>query len=311
MVSILLVVILLLLSIIVFLLTYNRFDRHIKSFIELNSNITVITTETEIIAINRVGLDFFNVDSFQTLRKRTKYLSKLFTEVISEDTKHVQGINWVTKIHKKQNIKVQMQIGSLTQTFNMQVSQIKHNRYMVTFHNISRVIAEKNAITQIAEKDELTQIYNRAKFNIMLSAALRNARVYNESFTIILFDIDHFKKVNDTFGHDTGDKILIQIASLVKNLLRTGDTFARWGGEEFIILSESTLENEAYMLAERLRKSIETFPFETIRTLTCSFGVCQYQEDTGSEEVIKRADKALYKAKAGGRNKVCISGLPS
>ena len=282
-----------------------NFDTHLKSFIEFNNDITVITTETEIIAMNRAGLDFFRVKNFKALKKKTRYLSKLFSEVVTEDTKYIEGINWVTKIPKGQNIKVQITTDILTQTFYMQVSRIRKNRYMVTFHNISRVIAEKNTISQIAEKDELTQIYNRSKFKTLLSLTLRNAKIYHIPFTVILLDIDHFKDVNDTYGHDVGDKILIQVTSLLKSLLRSQDTFARWGGEEFMILSESTTQEEAYQLAERLRKAIETFSFDMTKRLTCSFGVSEYTAGDTMSSIIKKADNALYKAKRNGRNMVC------
>ncbi len=301
----------LLCALVILLLTFliisrncNTLDQHIQTFIELNNNITVITTDTKIIAMNKAGLDFFHYTTFKAFNEKHKFLSKLFTE-IDEDDKRVEGIDWVTKIDKMQNIKVEMHNGKLKQIFYMQVSKIKEDRYQVTFYNISRVLAEKDAISKVAEKDALTQIYNRTKFNTMLSVALRNAEIYHESFTIILFDIDHFKQVNDTYGHNVGDQVLIQLASLVKSQLRTQDTFARWGGEEFIILSESATSNEAHILAERLRETIETFPFDKVEKITCSFGVSQYENNDTTTSILKRADDALYEAKKSGRNRVC------
>jgi len=282
----------------------NTLDQHIEQFIELNNNITVITTETKIIAINKSGLDFFHYKSFKVFNEEHKFLSKLFTEV-EEDNKYIEGINWVTKIDKMHNIKVEMHNEKLKQIFYMQVSKIRNDRYQVTFYNISRVIAEKEAITKVAEKDELTQIFNRTKFNSILSLALRNAEIYQEQFTIILFDIDDFKQVNDKYGHNVGDQVLMQLASLIKSQLRNQDTFARWGGEEFIILSESAVQNDAYLLAERLRKTIESFPFAVIEKLTCSFGLSQCEKNDTATTILKRADDALYQAKKSGRNKVC------
>jgi diguanylate cyclase (GGDEF)-like protein len=284
----------------------NTLDQHIETFIELNNNITVITTETKMIAMNQAGLDFFHYTTFKAFNEKHKFLSKLFTEIDAEDSKYVEGINWVTKINKMQNIKVEMHNGKLKQIFYMQVSKIQNDRYQVTFYNISRVIAEKDAITKVAQKDELTQIFNRTKFNSILSLALRNAEIYNESFTIILFDIDHFKQVNDKYGHNVGDQVLIQLSSLIKSQLRNQDTFARWGGEEFVILSESATQDDAYMLAERLRETIETFPFDVIEKLTCSFGLSQCENNDTATSILKRADDALYQAKKSGRNKVCV-----
>ena len=297
--------VILLLTVLIISRNCNTLDQHIQTFIELNNNITVITTDTKIIAMNKAGLDFFHYTTFKAFNEKHKFLSKLFTE-IDEDDKCVEGIDWVTKIDKMQNIKVEMHNGKLKQIFYMQVSKIKEDRYQVTFCNISRVLAEKDAISKVAEKDTLTQIYNRTKFNTMLSVALRNAEIYHESFTIILFDIDHFKQVNDTYGHNVGDQVLIQLASLVKSQLRTQDTFARWGGEEFIILSESATSDEAHILAERLRETIETFPFDKVEKITCSFGVSQYENNDIATSILKRADDALYEAKKTGRNRVCV-----
>jgi len=295
-----------LLVILILTRTGNTLDKHIETFIELNNNITVITTETKIIAMNKTGLDFFHYKTFEAFNKKHKFLSKLFIETDAEDTKYVEGINWVTKIDKMQNIKVEMHNGKLKQVFYMQVSKIRDDRYQVTFYNISRVIAEKDAITKVAQKDELTQIYNRTKFNTILSFALRNAEIYDEPFTIILFDIDHFKNVNDKHGHNVGDQVLIQLSSLIKAQLRSQDTFARWGGEEFIILSESSTQNEAHILADRLRKTIEDFPFDVVENVTCSFGISQCEKNDTATSLLKRADDALYQAKKSGRNKVCI-----
>jgi diguanylate cyclase (GGDEF)-like protein len=285
--------------------TQKSFDRHLESFIELHQDIIVITSQTEILAMNRAGLAFFGFENLNALLKKTHYLSKLFSEVVSEDNRLIEGINWVTKIPEGKNIKVQISSGTLTQTFHMQVNPIKTDRYMVTFHNISRVIAEKNNISKLAQRDELTQIYNRAKIKSLLSLALRDAEIHHIPFSIIMVDIDHFKRINDSYGHDTGDKVLIEVTSLLRSLLRSHDEIGRWGGEEFIILSGSTTADEAYIIAERLRAAIETFSFHTSDRVTCSFGISEYLPGDTLTDMIKRSDEALYRAKKAGRNTVC------
>jgi len=284
----------------------NTLDQHIETFIELNNNITVITTETKMIAMNKAGLDFFHYTTFKAFNEKHKFLSKLFTEIDAEDSKYVEGINWVTKINKMQNIKVEMHNGKLKQIFYMQVSKVQNDRYQVTFYNISRVIAEKDAITKVAQKDELTQIFNRTKFNSILSLALRNAEIYNESFTIILFDIDHFKQVNDKYGHNVGDQVLIQLSSLIKSQLRNQDTFARWGGEEFTVIMPKINKKTAGEIAEKLREKIEKHDFKFGKKVTCSFGVTQMKTGDTANSIATRVDEALYKAKNGGRNKVVL-----
>lgn len=301
---ILCIIICILLITLFWILKRDSYAKHLESFIEFNNHITVLTTQKEIIAVNAVGLQFFKYGSTKALKKEHKYLCKIFDEVTTEDTKFVEGMHWVTKIHKHQHIKVQMYSEGLKQIFMMSVSKIQDEIYQVSFYNISRVIAEKEAITKLAHRDTLTQIYNRSKLNILLSTTLRNAYVYNEPFTIILFDIDYFKKINDMYGHNVGDMVLIQLASLVKSQLRSNDTFARWGGEEFIILSEGSVGKDATYLASRLRQTIEAFAFDEIDGITCSFGVSQYQSGDTETTLLKRADDALYKAKENGRNKV-------
>ncbi len=297
------ITVVILLLVYILICKYSSYDKYLKYFIELNNNITVITSDTEMLAMNQAGLDFFHFTTFKALHKRHKFLSKLFTEIDTED-KYVEGINWVTKIDKMQNIKVEMHHKHFKQIFYMQVSKIRPKRYQVSFYNISRMVAEKDAIVQIAEKDDLTQIYNRNKFNKVLSSALLKAEIYKEPFTIVLFDIDHFKKVNDEYGHNIGDQVLIQLVLLIKSQLRGQDTFARWGGEEFIILSKGATRNDSYALAERLRQSIETFPFDEVGHLTCSFGVSQYEKNDNAIVLLKRADDALYRSKNNGRNRV-------
>jgi len=283
------------------------FDRHLRTFIEFNNDITVITDRIYIIAVNQTGLRFFGKKDIKSLLSKTRYLSKLIKEEVSDDNRYITSKTWVTKVERNHPIKVTIPYSTIPQTFMMHVSKINARRYMITFHNISKALAEKNVMTQLAEKDELTQIYNRKKFNSMLSIAIREATVYATPFSIILFDIDHFKSVNDTYGHNVGDKVLIQMSALVKNLLRGDDLLARWGGEEFIILLPSTRENDAYELANRLRREIELFPFTHIKKMTCSFGVAEFSANDTAAELIQKADKALYKAKVSGRNKVSIA----
>jgi diguanylate cyclase (GGDEF)-like protein len=119
-----------------------------------------------------------------------------------------------------------------------------------------------------------------------------------------MFDIDHFKSVNDTYGHHAGDSVLCEIAALISKNVRLNDLFARWGGEEFMILVTNTVSDNARMFAEKLRHAIESHPFPDAGHVTCSFGVAQFQGDETADRFIRRVDAALYRAKARGRNRV-------
>ena len=162
-----------------------------------------------------------------------------------------------------------------------------------------------NQLHTIAYTDSLTKIYNRLHFAHFLDAEIDKVKRYGGTFSIIFFDIDHFKKVNDNFGHLEGDAVLEQITQIVSSANRSSDIFARYGGEEFVILVPETDVSGAFIHAERLRHDIETFEFENVGHITSSFGVTQYRTENDSvEKLLDRADKALYQAKDFGRNRV-------
>ncbi len=126
--------------------------------------------------------------------------------------------------------------------------------------------------------------------------------------SFLFFDIDHFKKINDTYGHDVGDKVLKEFASVVKNSLRVGDIFARWGGEEFVVILLGSNEMDSKVKADEIRKKVEDMTFDNPSELkiTVSIGVAEFDGDITFENLIKNADNALYKAKDTGRNKVVV-----
>jgi diguanylate cyclase (GGDEF)-like protein len=119
-----------------------------------------------------------------------------------------------------------------------------------------------------------------------------------------MFDIDHFKQVNDNYGHDIGDKVLIKITNEVSKTIRETDIFARWGGEEFMILTPDTNLESAIGLAERTRRNIEMEEINKVGQITCSFGVTCFKKGDTFNSFVKRADNALYQDKESGRNKV-------
>lgn len=162
-----------------------------------------------------------------------------------------------------------------------------------------------NAILEIqATTDPLTKIYNRAYFNTRIGQEIDRAHRYKTRLSLILFDIDHFKGINDTFGHLSGDDVLKEISSLCQKNIRSSDLLARWGGEEFVILIPEPKKDAAMLLAEKLRFIIEDNTFKIDRQVTCSFGVADYDGEEKKDVFISRADNALYSAKETGRNKV-------
>ncbi len=155
-----------------------------------------------------------------------------------------------------------------------------------------------------ATTDTLTGIFNRLKFNELLDIEIRGAMRYRHPLSLIMFDIDHFKSINDTYGHLVGDAVLKEITSLVTGNIRNVDVFARWGGEEFVILSPDSSLKAANQVAEKLRRLIEVSSFSSPCKVTVSFGLAQFQEDDVANSFLNRADAALYRAKSLGRNRV-------
>lgn len=150
--------------------------------------------------------------------------------------------------------------------------------------------------------DALTGIANRGYFNEWLEVILAEAEHYNKRPVLIMFDIDHFKVINDSFGHPVGDIVLQEISHIIQKNIRQDELFARYGGEEFVLLIENFQENNELMLAEKLRKLIANHTFSSVDHVTCSFGVASYLLGDELEDILYRADKALYAAKSKGRN---------
>ncbi|MDQ7055287.1 MAG: GGDEF domain-containing protein [Persephonella sp.] len=158
----------------------------------------------------------------------------------------------------------------------------------------------------LSEIDTLTGIYNKGKFNQVLDTELKKVKRYRRPLGLILFDIDHFKKINDAYGHQVGDYILKTIAEIVKKNIRDTDIFARWGGEEFVIIAPETDINGTKILAEKLRNAIEENRFDRVGKVTASFGVTEATSEDTIDSIVHRADEALYLAKEKGRNRVEI-----
>ncbi len=152
--------------------------------------------------------------------------------------------------------------------------------------------------------DELTSVYNRRYIMSALKDAIEQSEKYNTPLSLIVMDIDFFKKINDTHGHIVGDMVLQKVANIVSNNIRKSDIFGRYGGEEFIIICKNTLSKDATTLANKLRMKIEETHFGDNLKVTCSFGVTGYVKGESVESFIDRADKGLYLAKEAGRNKV-------
>ena len=172
-----------------------------------------------------------------------------------------------------------------------------------SLENKSQQLVEINKnLHKLATTDHLTELYNRQHFNNQLEHSLLVADRHNHTISIILFDIDNFKKVNDSLGHPAGDSVLKELSMLIKQNIRKTDILARWGGEEFILLTLVEQEHDAHYLVEKLCEKVSQHQFTINQQVTCSFGVTAYIPDEDIDTLISRADVALYTAKKRGRN---------
>lgn len=173
---------------------------------------------------------------------------------------------------------------------------------------IMRDISERKEMERLlleqATTDPLTGIHNRRKFDELMKLEQHRATRYQAPFSLILFDIDHFKQINDSFGHPAGDAVLKDLASLVASNIRDSDFFARWGGEEFSILAGNCNLYATRLFAEKLRHLIASHTFPQVNKLTCSFGATEYLLGESVEALLARADNNLRKAKQQGRNRI-------
>lgn len=198
-------------------------------------------------------------------------------------------------------------IGVLTATHSQKDAFDIQDETILTLLGNSIVLDIENArLYRLSITDPLTKVYNRQFLYNKLPEEISRFMRYKTPLSIILFDVDHFKKFNDTYGHNTGDYILKNLAAIVRQNIRNVDLLVRYGGEEFLILSPESNADEAFAIAERVRREVENTEFlfeEKILKITISLGISSFRAGMTPEEFIKSADRSLYLAKQNGRNR--------
>ena len=178
-------------------------------------------------------------------------------------------------------------------------------RFIISFLDKKKIEIINQELREQTIRDGLTGLYNRRKLDEVLNEVCLKASRYSNDFSVIMIDLDHFKSINDNYGHHVGDSVLMEFSKTLENNIRDVDVCGRWGGEEFLVICQETELGAARFFAERLRKSIETRDFSSGLKITASFGVSSWSGCTDEETLLKEVDDRLYKAKAGGRNMVC------
>lgn len=169
--------------------------------------------------------------------------------------------------------------------------------------DLRRLIEKRTReLERLSVTDQLTKLYNRRKIDKFLETEIEQARRYNQSFSLILIDIDYFKKINDNYGHLVGDRVLQALSKLFSSNIRKTDMVGRWGGEEFLIISLEKDPEKVLIFVEKLRALVDNHHFKTVDNITCSFGVAHFTEGDTVDSLLRRTDVALYEAKKSGRN---------
>lgn len=172
------------------------------------------------------------------------------------------------------------------------------------YMQIRQDVTSQKRLEELWMTDHLTGLHNRQSIDQIWEREILRAERYGDLFSVLLIDIDHFKSVNDNYGHLVGDELLFQFSQLLQEECRDTDHVGRWGGEEFIILIPNTNLSSAVLMAEKIRETIEGFSFTTVGRITVSIGVACYRSGMSEDELFSLADKALYRAKHSGRNRV-------
>lgn len=176
--------------------------------------------------------------------------------------------------------------------------------FVATSRDITERVLMEEKLQKLATVDSLTGIYNRYKMNEEIDVEIGRNKRYGEGFALVMFDIDHFKAVNDTYGHDIGDYVLTELSRIIAKEIRESDNFGRWGGEEFMLILPKLNKEEAVRVSEKLRDKVKNHTFKDISRVTISIGTTVFTADDTKETLLKRVDNALYTAKREGRNRV-------
>ena len=287
---------------------YQLLSHKMQKILDTQEAIVIISNGKNIIDVNKKFLDFFNYDNLKMFQSQHNCICDFFEE--DDRFFHLKKIinseNWVVYLASRppqEHIVAMKDNDGIRHIFNVSLNHFDDN-YLILFSDISETMIEHFSLKQRASHDTLTGVYNRDYLDSHFDHLVSEAHINQLFLGVILFDIDHFKQVNDTYGHNRGDAVLKHLVNCIENNIRQDDTLIRWGGEEFLLLVKTKSLQHLFKMSENIRKKIEAEPFEEVGHLTCSLGITLYQDKEAIKQTIERADHALYEAKEQGRNRV-------
>lgn len=286
--------------------------KKLENFIDLQDNIIVLTDGFH---INYANKKFFSLTRYKNLDEFKKEFNDISNLFVENDNffyhgKKENSKNWIEEIQKlPDNERVVAILGKNynIHAFSLNINYFEDNLYIVTLTDISQTIIEKVNLKRKTLHDKLTDAYNREYFEENYENFKNIVTEDNLYFGVAFFDIDHFKLVNDTYGHKIGDEVLIKFVDLIIKHSRIDDKLIRWGGEEFVMLLKIKTKENLLSILENIRKTIEQTNFPVVGNITCSIGATINKKNEHILESINRADIALYEAKTNGRNQLIIN----
>ena len=277
-----------------------------------NSNSLIALIEGEYLTLaNKPFLTFLSCSDMRIFLRNYNNLSKIFIEAIDTFSMQdsIRNSDWIAAINKLEESK---RIVTLKHPyfglnyFSVKITKVPEHpdSKIVIFSDITSIFEKSKKDEYMAYHDNLTSIYNRQFFNESISRTIYDLQRNNSSTSLLMLDLDFFKKVNDTYGHQVGDDVLVKFTQTITHNIRANDIFARWGGEEFVLLLNYANEEVAYKVAQTLKERISKVNFKEAGQITCSIGLSQFHESDTADTWLSRVDKALYIAKENGRNRV-------
>jgi diguanylate cyclase (GGDEF)-like protein len=283
----------------------------LNSILDAQDSLVAVSDGNKIHTINRRFLDFLGLSSLDELKTKIGSICNIFIKedgyYSSDDFDNMCCVSNINSTNTDMFVKMKNTSG-IVSIFKLNINVYEYNgkHYILSLSDITALKSQSDLLQYQANHDSLTALYNRQYFNDFLRTEINRAARYNHPFSIAMFDIDHFKNINDSYGHDIGDEVLKNLSNLVKKYLRDTDILARWGGEEFMIVLAETPIEDAFVKIDGLREMIKNTTLSSAlkENVTVSFGITQYNQNDTKAELLKRVDIALYQAKNGGRNQV-------
>ena len=261
----------------------------------------------ELVSLNRFVLAVSNGDLDQRLEMRGNVAGALKSlqaslRHLTWQTQRVAGGDFTQRVDF---------MGEFSDAFNSMVAALERMTSELARRNEEldqrneQLLAQAFKLEELATHDSLTGVFNRRKFNELIGIEFERVRRYGKPLSFVVLDIDHFKRVNDTLGHEAGDQVLVSLAQFLRDGIRTVDTLARWGGEEFVLLLPQVSGPGAAELADRLRREVRARRLPGGVTVSC--GVAEHRPPETPDDLFARADVALYRAKEEGRDRVVVA----